>query len=241
MPARILVADDDPVFGEAISAYLEQFGHRTAWVPDGPGVLRALREQRYDILITDITMPGNEHMQLLEALRDAPYPVPVIVVTGTPSLGTAVASLRQDAVDYLTKPLDYKALGHAVDRAIDRRKTVDAVVKAREQLDDWSSMIRSLQASLAPQVTRPEPKNGAPSSDPLAALPEAQRKMLSPRETEVLLALATGASTRELSTQLFISEHTVRNHLKAIYRKLGVHSRTELFSKLTAWSGLAEK
>jgi len=240
MPARILIADDDPVFGEAISTYLEQTGHRTAWVPDGEGVIRALRDHRYDILITDITMPGNEHMQLLEALKDAPYPVPVIVVTGTPSLATAVASLRQDAVDYLTKPLDYKALGIAVDRAIDRRKTVDAVVKAREQLDDWSTMIRSLQETLAPQVVQPEPSSGPPS-DPLAALPEAQRKLLSPRETEVLLALATGASTRELSSQLFISEHTVRNHLKAIYRKLGVHSRTELFSKLTAWSGLSNK
>jgi two-component system nitrate/nitrite response regulator NarL len=238
MPARILIADDDTVFGEAIAAYLEQTGHRTSWVPDADGVIRALSEQRYDILITDITMPGNEQMELLEALREAPYPVPVIVVTGTPSLTTAVASLRKDAVDYLTKPLDYPALGRAVDRAIDRRKTVDAVVKAREQLDDWSSMIRSLHESLAPQVAQPEPKAGAPS-DPLAALPEAQRALLSPRETEVLLALATGASTRELSAQLFISEHTVRNHLKAIYRKLGVHSRTELFSKLTAWAALA--
>ncbi len=239
MPARILVADDDHVFGEAISTYLEQLGHRTAWVPDGEGVLRALRDHRYDILITDITMPGNEHMQLLDALRDAPYPVPVIVVTGTPSLATAVASLRQDAVDYLTKPLDYRALGMAVDRAIERRKTVDAVVKAREQLDDWSTMIRSLQETLAPQVIQPDP-TGGPPSDPLAALPDAQRALLSPRETEVLLALATGSSTKDLSEKLFISEHTVRNHLKAIYRKLGVHSRTELFSKLTAWAALNE-
>lgn len=239
MAVRILVADDDPVFGEAISTYLEQHGHRTAWVPDGEGVIRALREHRYDILITDISMPGNEQMQLLEALRSAPYPVPVIVVTGTPSLSTAVESLRQDAVDYLTKPLDYPGLARAVDRASERRKTVDAVVRAREQLDDWSMMLRSLQETLAPQVVTPEPKAG-PSSDPLAALPEDQRALLSPRETEVLLALATGASTRELSAQLFISEHTVRNHLKAIYRKLGVHSRTELFSKLTAWAALGK-
>ncbi len=237
MPARILIADDDPVFGDAISAFLEKEGHRTAWVPDGEGVIRALREHRYDILITDITMPGNEHMQLLEALRSAPYPVPVIVVTGTPTLATAVASLRQDAVDYLTKPLDYPGLGRAVDRALERRKTVDAVVRAREQLDDWSMMLRSLQETLAPQVLEAEPPIGLPSN-PLAALPEEQRAMLSPRETEVLLALVTGSSTRDLSSQLFISEHTVRNHLKAIYRKLGVHSRTELFSKLTAWAEL---
>lgn len=237
MPARILIADDDPVFGESISTYLEGQGHRTAWVADGEGVLRALREHRYDILITDITMPGNEHMQLLEALRSAPYPVPVIVVTGTPSLATAVASLRQDAVDYLTKPLSYPALGQAVDRAMERRKTVDAVVKAREHLDEWSSMLKSLQENLAPQVA--EPEGAGNPSDPLAALPAEQRAQLSPRETEVLLALATGSSTRELAGQLFISEHTVRNHLKAIYRKLGVHSRTELFSKLTAWAELA--
>jgi DNA-binding NarL/FixJ family response regulator len=239
MPARILVADDDPVFGDAMSLYLEQLGHRTTWVSDAAGVVRALREQRHDILITDITMPGNEHMELLEALRDAPYPIPVIVVTGTPSLATAVASLRKDAVDYLTKPVDYHALGEAVDRAIGRRKTADAVVKAREQLDDWSTMIRSLQESLAPQLLAPETAAGIPR-DPLAGLSEEQRALLSPRETEVLLALATGASTRDLSAKLFISEHTVRNHLKAIYRKLGVHSRTELFSKLTAWAGRAE-
>ena len=235
MPARILVADDDPVFGDALSIYLEQLGHRTAWVEDGEGVVRALREQRYDILITDITMPGNESMELLEALRDAPYPIPVIVVTGTPSLATAVASLRKDAVDYLTKPLDYPALGAAVERAIGRRKTADAVVKAREQLDDWSTMIWSLQETLAPQVAPIETASGT-TRNPLGALTDSQRDSLSPREKEVLLALATGASTRELSAQLFISEHTVRNHLKAIYRKLGVHSRTELFSKLTSWA-----
>lgn len=238
MPARILVADDDPVFGDALSIYLEQLGHRTAWVSDAEGVVRALREQRYDILVTDITMPGNEQMELLEALREAPSPIPVIVVTGTPSLSTAVASLRKDAVDYLTKPVDYQALRAAVQRAIGRRKTADAVVKAREQLDDWSTMIHALQESLAPQIAPPE-TTGSAQRDPLAALTEDQRNALSPRETEVLLVLATGASTRELSAQLFISEHTVRNHLKAIYRKLGVHSRTELFSKLTAWAEAA--
>ena len=113
------------------------------------------------------------------------------------------------------------------------------MVKAREQLDDWSTMIRALQQSLAPQIVSPETPGGAPR-DPLAALTADQRASLSPRETEVLLVLATGASTRELSAQLFISEHTVRNHLKAIYRKLGVHSRTELFSKLTAWAALGK-
>jgi DNA-binding CsgD family transcriptional regulator len=71
--------------------------------------------------------------------------------------------------------------------------------------------------------------------DPLAGLPAEARESLSPREEELLLALSQGVNTRELARRFFISEHTVRNHLKAIYRKLGVHSRTELFSRMTAW------
>lgn len=241
MPQRILVADDDRVFGESICLYLGRQGYETRWVADGNGALAALEQAPWDVLVTDISMPGNEALELLAALKRAPAALPVIVVTGHPTLNTAVTSLRHDAVDYLTKPLDFAKLGEAVSRAIERRRTLDAVYKAREQLEEWSATLASIQTVLLPgglpagDRAPVEPKPAEPP-DPLAGLDPEARATLSPREEELLLALYTGVNTRELAKRLFISEHTVRNHLKAIYRKLGVHSRTELFSRMTAWN-----
>jgi DNA-binding NtrC family response regulator len=135
MPQRILVADDDRVFGEAICLYLGRHGYETRWVPDAAGALGALESGGWDVLVSDISMPGNEGLELLAALKAAPYPLPVIVVTGHPTLHTAIGSVRHDAVDYLTKPLDFAQLGDAVGRAVERRRTLDAVSRAREQLD----------------------------------------------------------------------------------------------------------
>lgn len=238
MGSRILVADDDRVIGESIAMYLENQGHAVRWVPDGASVLYALEESVWDVLVTDISMPGNESLELLDALRQAPYPLPVIVVTGHPSLQTAVASLRRDAVDYLTKPLEFAKLGQAVQRALERRRTLVAVNKAREQLEEWSATLASLQSVLAPLVGAgaPETKPASPPpQNPLAGLNPEIRATLSPREDELLLALAQGVNTRDLAQRFSISEHTVRNHLKAVYRKLGVHTRTELFSLLNSW------
>lgn len=244
MPQRILVADDDRVFGEAICLYLGRHGYETRWVADGAGVLRSLEDGHWDVLVTDISMPGNEGLELLGALKGAPYPLPVILVTGHPTLQTAITSLRHDAVDYLTKPLDFAKLGDAVARAIERRRTLVAVSRAREQLEEWSSTLASLQSVLLPNAAgspaeRPPARGAeraAEGADPLAGLDPEARASLSPREEELLLALAQGVNTRDLARRFFISEHTVRNHLKAIYRKLGVHSRTELFSHMTAWN-----
>ena len=242
MPQRILVADDDRVFGESICLYLGRQGYETRWVADGDGALNALDQGGWDVLVTDISMPGNEALELLATLKRAPAALPVIVVTGHPTLNTAVTSLRHDAVDYLTKPLDFGKLGEAVARAIERRRTLDAVYKAREQLEEWSATLASIQTVLLPgglpmgdRALVAEARPAEPP-DPLAGLDPEARATLSPREEELLLALSTGVNTRDLAKRLFISEHTVRNHLKAIYRKLGVHSRTELFSRMTAWN-----
>jgi two-component system nitrate/nitrite response regulator NarL len=234
-PAHILVADDDPVFREAIRRFLESRGHSIGLAMDASEVTEAMQKRRWDVLVTDISMPGNESLELLDVLRESTYPLPVIVVTGNPSLQTAVTSLRRDAVDYLTKPIDFDQLHKAVERAIERGRKVEAVSKAREQLDEWSNTLRGLQEALVPHVVEETESRNPLLSDPLAALDAESRDRLSPREQEVLVALTEGSSTRELADKLFISEHTVRNHLKAIYRKLGVHSRTELFSKLTNW------
>jgi two-component system nitrate/nitrite response regulator NarL len=235
MPTYILVADDDPVFGEAMTTFLDQQGYVTEWVQDAAGVMASMGRARWDVLVSDISMPGNESLELLDALRGSRYPLPVIVVTGNPTLQSAITSLRRDAVDYLTKPLDFGALASAVHRAVERSRTVQAVSRAREQLDEWSHTLKALSEALVPHVSDDDGPTAPLAADPLAALTEDQRDNLSPREREVLVALASGSSTRDLAEKLFISEHTVRNHLKAIYRKLGVHSRTELFSTLTAW------
>ena len=69
MPQRILVADDDRVFGESICLYLGRQGYETRWVADGDGALNALDQGGWDVLVTDISMPGNEALELLVIFR----------------------------------------------------------------------------------------------------------------------------------------------------------------------------
>ena len=98
---RILVADDDHAFVAVVRTILQRAGFDCTCVEDGHAASARLREGRYDALVADIHMPGNELLQLLQTSRDCG--VPTVVVTGDPTLDTAIASLRGGAIDYVVK------------------------------------------------------------------------------------------------------------------------------------------
>jgi DNA-binding NtrC family response regulator len=102
----ILIADDEPAFLRFTMRLLHESGYALECVPDGHSALEALARRSYDLLITDLVMPGNLEMELLREGRRRFPQVPVLIVTGSPTLPSAIESVRLGVTDYVLKPFD---------------------------------------------------------------------------------------------------------------------------------------
>lgn len=143
--SRILVADDEDVFLEPTALFFRNNGYVCDCVRTTEEAAVALAESPYDLLIIDINMPGNTN---LEFLRDRPQFtdfLPVIVVTGNPTLYTAVESLRLAVVDYRTKPLDLPAFLQTARTAIEKARVVRVMRNARKGFGSWLDQINQME------------------------------------------------------------------------------------------------
>jgi two-component system nitrate/nitrite response regulator NarL len=209
-PARILLADDEETFRSSVAVLLRREGYLCDMASHGGEAVELLGQAQYDLLITDLRMPGNTDLELLKAATGSAL-LPVIVVTAYPSVPTAVEALRCSVVDYLVKPFDFEELLRAVRRALETRKAARMLESLRGVLSDGGTVVQIARRAASST-------NGAADS-------------LTPREREIVSALSSGQRVGAIAGRLGVSEHTVRNHLKAVYRKLDVHSQVELLSR----------
>ena len=107
MNTNILIADDEEQIREPLSFVLNKEGYNCKTVNDGSNAIKALQEENYDILITDIKMPGMNGVEVLEKSREISPETIVILITAYGSVETAIQALRKGAADYLLKPLDF--------------------------------------------------------------------------------------------------------------------------------------
>ncbi|MBI4819271.1 MAG: EAL domain-containing protein [Deltaproteobacteria bacterium] len=101
-----------------IRRVLERMGFVVDTVSSGEGARGCLAAQRYDVVVSDISMPGMDGIQLLRSVRQEDLDVPVVMVTGQPTMETAVQALEHGALHYLTKPLDLHELERTLDRGV---------------------------------------------------------------------------------------------------------------------------
>src|SRR3984885_2876955 len=103
---RILLIDDDPVLGGYLSRVLRsRGGFEVVHEPDAAAGLRRIEAQSWDLLITDIELPGMTGLELLERVRQKEPDLPVAVLTGNPTVDYAVTALRSSAAEFLQKPI----------------------------------------------------------------------------------------------------------------------------------------
>jgi two-component system, NtrC family, response regulator HydG len=107
---RILVVDDDPALGEYLSRVLSAGGFDVTHELDADSALSRVRDQQWDLLITDIELPGMSGLELLERVRALLPGLPVAVVTGHPTVDYAVTALRGAAAEFLQKPVSRDVL-----------------------------------------------------------------------------------------------------------------------------------
>lgn len=118
---RILIADDEPLFLRTTADLLRKAGYECICAADGGAALEALSSQPFDLVLSDLNMPGNLKLELLREGRRRWPEIPLIIVTGAPSLPTAIESVRLGIADYLLKPVKYDDLLSSVRRALAHR------------------------------------------------------------------------------------------------------------------------
>jgi DNA-binding NtrC family response regulator len=120
--ARILVVDDKQSFRFLVQGYLEDAGYQAAAAADGAEALAELELSRFDLVLSDLVMPGIDGLELLRQVRGGHPRLPFVLVTGHGSVGGAVAAMKEGADDYLLKPLDREELLLVVERLLEQAR-----------------------------------------------------------------------------------------------------------------------
>jgi DNA-binding NarL/FixJ family response regulator len=210
MSLRILIADDHPLTRSALTGLLEQYGFSVvAEASDGLEAIDRARDLRPDIVLLDLTMPGMGGLEALPRIRAAAPECEVVVLTASGTEDNLLAAIRGGAAGYLLK------------------------TEPPERIAEFLQGVAHGEAALSGTVARrlmERMREGRGDS----GVPDAIASMLSAREVEVLLLLDEHLGTDEIGRRLFISEHTVRSHVKSVLRKLGTSSRGEALQALAA-------
>src|SRR5262245_52151023 len=139
-PARLLLADDEETFRNSVAVLLRREGYLCDIASTADEAIERLSETPYDLLITDLRMPGNTDLELLKAAATGSGVLPVIVVTAYPSVPTAIEAVRCAVVDYLVKPFDFDQLLQAVRQALKARNAARMLESLRTVLGDGGTV-----------------------------------------------------------------------------------------------------
>src|SRR6266542_2554551 len=134
--AKILVVDDEPSILKLLKEALTQWGYQVECVGTGAEALEAIRTVLYDAAITDIRMPEMSGLDLLREIKRHDESIEVIVMTGYPTISSAVEALKEGAYDYLSKPLILDELRHLMTRVMERRFLRGEVDSLRTRLGE---------------------------------------------------------------------------------------------------------
>jgi CheY-like chemotaxis protein len=157
---RILIADDDQQVCKATSDSLQRRGFVCTCVASGAEVVACLRIGEYDALISDLLMPGNDGLSLIETVPQLAAGLPIVLLTGAPTVETAAGSLRLPVVAYLTKPTDFSALATILDAAILKHRAFRSMQIGRRHLVNWEHEIDAVLE----QYRTPGPQPDGPMS-----------------------------------------------------------------------------
>jgi two-component system NtrC family response regulator len=131
---RILVVDDQPAQRELITGFLRKQNFEVLAAESGEKALEKFRSEPFDLVLTDMKMPGISGLELLTALRGMNPEATVIVITAYGTVETAVAAVKAGAADYLTKPVNLEELLYRIEHVKERRRLLSENFELREAL-----------------------------------------------------------------------------------------------------------
>src|SRR6266581_5082814 len=208
MAERILLVDDHPLTRSALAGLLSQHDFDVVGeASDGEEAIDCAAALEPDLILLDLLMPGLDGLSALPRLREAAPACEVVVLTASGTEENLLAAIRGGAAGYLLK------------------------TESPDRIADFLEGVVQGEAALSGPVARrllDQVRSGGRGS----GVPDRIASALSARELEVLLLLDEHHGTDEIAQRLFISEHTVRSHVKSLLRKLGVSSRREALEQL---------
>lgn len=149
---RVLLVDDDDLVLRSLERALARSGYEVVTASNGRMATERLDGLQVDLVLSDISMPGMSGIQLLQRVRERDLDVPVILMTGTPTLDTATRAIQLGVLGYLTKPVDLKDLIAEADRAVQMNRLARIKREALEYLSssgDWIGDRAGLEVSFA--------------------------------------------------------------------------------------------
>lgn len=157
---KILITDDDGDLRELLTEAVRNWGYATDVAMDGDEALRRLKMQRYDIVITDLMMPGMDGLTLLKRIKDLDREILVIIITGYATIETAVKAIEIGAYDYIAKPFRLDELMIVIKNACERlRLTVQNRALLEELRTAYAEVARLKNVLVQSGVKVPEQEN----------------------------------------------------------------------------------
>ncbi len=142
---RILIVDDEESIRSILSRYLDMKGYHVTTASDGMSAIDQLKEEPYDLVLTDLKMPNLDGRELLKLMSDQFPDIPKIVLSGYGTNEDILLALKTGAYDFLNKPIiDFKILDHAIERALDRKHLAEQRDHYIEQLTQINDVISLL-------------------------------------------------------------------------------------------------
>jgi DNA-binding NarL/FixJ family response regulator len=203
MTIRVVIADDHPLILNALEGLFKSQGDfaMTARCATGEEALQAVRRHRPDVLILDLRMRGMDGLAVIRAMNEAELETRVVLLTAELDESEALEAIRLGVKGVVLKEMAPRLLLQCV-------RTVSAGGQWLERTSTAHALKTMLDRENASQTVL---KAG-----------------LTPRELEIVRAVATGLRNREIAERLNISEGTIKVHLHNIYEKLNVDSRVAL-------------
>ncbi|TAK59103.1 MAG: sigma-54-dependent Fis family transcriptional regulator [Bacteroidetes bacterium] len=134
----LLVVDDEQIVRDSLTKWFREDGYVVGAAENAAEALRLLQEQRWQIILLDIKMPGMDGMELQQRIREIDSHAIIIFITAHASVDTAVQALKCGAFDYITKPIDPDHLSHLVTNAIKQHALAMENLKLKEQVVEFS-------------------------------------------------------------------------------------------------------
>jgi two-component system nitrate/nitrite response regulator NarL len=201
---KVLIVDDHALFRVGLQGLLERRGIEIAAVAgEGEEGVRLASELRPEVILLDLRMPETGGLEVLRRINEQGLEIPVVMLTTSSDEDDLAESLRNGARGYLLKDMEPDEL----------------VVALQEIVAGKMVVAPGLTGVLADLVRHGDRRERKDELEPF--------RSLTPREREILCHLAEGQSNKVIARHLDISDGTVKLHVKAILRKLGVHSRVE--------------